>query len=96
MKPTDKPAEDPQVRVRGLVARYTDGGPAVLASMSMAERLLLLSAKQLHLGLVADRCERGEGLFVNAKLKQLLERDVQEIGQSLQPRRLDRDMEMER
>src|SRR6266545_3069485 len=50
MKPNDKPAEDPQARVRQLVARYTDQGPAVLAGMNLAERLLLLSATQLHLG----------------------------------------------
>jgi len=93
MKPNDKPAEDPQVRVRQLVARYTDQSPAVLAGMNLAERLLLLSAKQLHLGLVAGRCEQGEGLHVNVPLKRLLERDVNEIGKSLQPRRLELEME---
>jgi hypothetical protein len=96
MKPNDKPAADPQARVRQLVARYTDQGPGALASMTAVERLLLLSAKQLHLGMVADRCERGEGLHVNVPLKRLLERDVKEIGQSLQPRQPDRELELER
>ncbi|MBI3408183.1 MAG: hypothetical protein HY040_07490 [Planctomycetes bacterium] len=88
MKPNEKTIENPESRTRRLVSDYAANGSAMLGKLGAAEILLLLSAKQLHLARVADRCELGEGLHVNVPLKRLLERDVKEIGGALPHREM--------
>lgn len=81
--------EDPDViedilreeRTRQLVAQYHVSG---CSGMSGAEMQLLLSAKQLHLAAVSQRCTNGEGLFVNIPLKRGLEEQIADIGRAMQ------------
>ena len=87
MRPQEHQPADPMERIRKLVAEFTANGNAALEKMNGAELLLLLSQKQLHLGMVAGRCERGEGLHVNVPLKRILEGYVREIGRAADRRR---------
>jgi hypothetical protein len=66
---------------RQVVAKYTANG---LSGMTKPEVHLLLSAKQLHLADVSQRCCDGQGLHVNLPLKRILEKDVREIGKTYQ------------
>jgi hypothetical protein len=84
-------ADQIKSHARLLLADFSANGGDALRRMNGAELLLLLSEKQLHLGLVSGRCEHGEGLHVNVPLKKLLERDVKEIQSARKAK--ERDLE---
>jgi len=81
---------DVKAIIRRLVADYTEHGSAAVEKMSEPEHHALLTEKRIHLQAVEGRCERGEGLHVNAVLKRILENQVKEIGHALE-RRNDRE-----
>lgn len=83
MKPTQSEAEECKARIMRLKVEYAANGAEALEAMSSAEKLLLLSEKQLQLGVVSLRCELRQGLHVNVPLKVMLEDEVTEISTAI-------------
>jgi hypothetical protein len=76
--------EELQARMRRLVAEHSTEGQAALDRLGGADLLLLLSAKQHHLGEVSQRLATGkDDPMVCWKLKGILEAHVREVGQEL-------------
>ncbi len=71
---------DRRAAIRKLLADYTQHGAEAVKRMSGRERLTLLMEKEIHLQEVEGRCQRGEGLHVNAVLRRILKKDVESIG----------------
>jgi len=91
-KPNEKAADALNDHARKLVAAFIAKGPEALKGMNLGEVSLLLSEQQSHLNQVSERCNKGQGLFVNVPLKRLLGKNVQTVEAEIR----NRDLEMER